>query len=47
MGTLVFLVLRLIFNYNALGDVQTIATLVSLDSIALILFFKLKGKKAE
>lgn len=36
-----------IFHYNAIGDAQTIATLVSLDSIALILFFKLKGKKAE
>jgi len=47
MGTLVFLVLRLVFGYNALGDAQTIATLISLDSIALVLFFKLKGKKAE
>jgi hypothetical protein len=47
MGTIVFLILRLAFGYNAIGDAQTIATLVSLDSIALILFFKLKGKKAE
>ncbi len=47
MGTLVFLVLRLVFGYNALGDGQTIAILVSLDSIALILLLKLKSKKAE
>jgi len=47
MGTLVFLVLRLVFGYNALGDGQTLATLVSLDSIALILILKLKSRKSE
>jgi len=47
MGTLVFLVLRLVFGYNELADVQTLATLVSLDSIALILLLKLKSRKAE
>ena len=47
MGTLVFLVLRLIFHYNAIGDAQTLATLVSLDSIALILLLRLKSGKAE
>jgi len=47
VGTLVFLVLRLVFGYNALGDGQTLATLVSLDSIALILFFRLKPGKSD
>ena len=47
MGTIVFLVLRLAFGYNAVGDGQTLATLVSLDSIALILLLKLKSRKAE
>jgi len=37
MGTLVFLILRLLFGYNEPGDGQTIATLVSLDSIAVML----------
>ncbi len=44
MGTLVFLVLRLIFGYNCEGDGQTLATLISLDTIALVLFLKLKNK---
>jgi len=44
MGTLVFLVLRLIFEYNCEGDGQTLASLISLDTIALVLFLKLKGK---
>jgi len=43
MGTIVFLVLRFIFGINFLGDGQTLATLVSLDSIALVLFLKLKS----
>ena len=47
MGTIVFLVLRLAFGYNAVGDAQTIATLISLDSIAVILFLKIKSRKAE
>jgi len=44
VGTLVFLVLRLIFGYNCEGDGQTLATLISLDTIALVLFLKLKNK---
>ena len=44
MGTLVFLVLRLAFGYNNVGDGQVLALLISLDSIAAILFFKLKNK---
>lgn len=47
MGTIVFLILRLVFGYNHLGDAQTVATLVSLDSIALILLLKLRGRKAD
>jgi len=46
MGTIVFLVLRFVFGYNFYGDAQTFATLVSLDTIALILlvgFFR-KGR---
>jgi hypothetical protein len=46
MGTLVFLILRLVFHYNAIGDAQTLATLVSLDTIALILLLKLKSGKS-
>ena len=42
MGTIVFLVLRFIFGINYYGDGQTLATLISLDSIALVLFLKLK-----
>lgn len=44
MGTLVFLILRLVFGYNCEGDGQTLATLISLDSIALVLFWKLRAK---
>ncbi|MCD4776367.1 MAG: hypothetical protein K8S15_10000 [Candidatus Aegiribacteria sp.] len=47
MGTIVFLILRLVFGYNYMGDVQTLATVVSLDSIALVLLWKLKSKKSE
>ncbi|MFO7949235.1 MAG: hypothetical protein R6U36_02575 [Candidatus Fermentibacteraceae bacterium] len=46
MGTIVFLILRFAFGYNFYGDAQTFATLVSLDTIALILlvgFFR-KGR---
>ena len=46
MGTLVFLVLRLIFGYNYAGDAQILAMVVSLDSIALVLLWKLKSKKS-
>lgn len=44
MGTLVFLVMRLVFGYNNVGDGQVLAILISLDSIAIILFLKLKAK---
>jgi hypothetical protein len=42
VGTIVFLILRFIFGINYYGDGQTLATLISLDSIALVLFLKLK-----
>lgn len=42
MGTIVFLILRFAFGLNQPGDAQTIATLVSLDTISIILFLKLK-----
>lgn len=45
MGTIVFLVLRLVFGYNYYGDAQTLATVVSLDSIAIVLWWKLKARK--
>ena len=38
MGTIVFLILRFVFGFNYLGDAQAIATLVSIDSIAIVLF---------
>lgn len=44
MGTLVFLILRLVFGYNCEGDGQTLATLISLDTIAIVLFLRLKNK---
>lgn len=44
MGTIVFLVLRLAFGFNTYGDAQVLAILVSLDSIAVTLFFRLKRK---
>jgi ABC-type sugar transport system permease subunit len=47
MGTILFLVLRLAFGYNAPGDAQAISIIVSLDSIAAVLFFKLKRNKPE
>jgi len=42
MGTIVFLVLKFAFGIDHLGDGQAIAIMVSLDSIALVLFLKLK-----
>ncbi len=45
MGTIVFLVLRFIFGFNWYGDAQTLATTVSLDSIALILLLRLRCRK--
>ena len=45
MGTILFLVLRLAFGYNALGDAQAISMIVSLDTIAVVLFLKLKKAK--
>ncbi len=44
MGTIVFLVMRLAFGYNTYGDAQTLAILVSLDTISLILLWKLRRK---
>jgi hypothetical protein len=46
MGTLVFLILRFAFGYNTWGDAQTLSTVVSLDTISLILFFRLRNKKS-
>jgi len=46
MGTLVFLVLRFVFGFNTWGDAQTFATVVSLDTISLVLFFRLRNKKS-
>ncbi|MBD3369069.1 hypothetical protein GF402_01745 [Candidatus Fermentibacteria bacterium] len=48
MGTVVFLILRFVFGYNFYGDAQTFATLISLDTIALVLFLiflKMRGRK--
>jgi len=45
MGTIVFIILRVAFGINNYGDGQTLATLVSLDTIGLLLFLHLrKGK---
>ena len=44
MGTITFLILRFAFGFNAIGDAQTFATIVSLDSIALVLFLILRKK---
>lgn len=48
MGTVVFLILRFVFGYNFYGDAQTFATLISLDTIALVLlliFLKMRSRK--
>ena len=45
LGTLVFLVLYFGFGINYFGDGQTIATIVSLDTISVILFLKFRKKK--
>ena len=42
MGTIVFLILRFLFSINNYGDGQTLATVVSLDTIALVLFLHLR-----
>ena len=42
MGTILFLILRFAFGLNHPGDAQTISMVLSLDTIALILFLKLK-----
>ena len=47
MGTILFLILRIAFGYNAPGDAQAISITVSLDSIALILLLKLKSGKRD
>jgi hypothetical protein len=46
MGTLVFLALRFFFHYDTFGDAQTLSTVVSLDTISLILFLRLRNKKS-
>ncbi len=45
MGTLLFLVLHFGFGINYFGDGQVIATVVSLDAIAIVLFLKFRKKK--
>jgi hypothetical protein len=45
MGTLVFLILRLVFKFDFYGDAQALATVVSLDTISLVLFIRLRNKK--
>jgi hypothetical protein len=45
MGTLVFLILRFAFGFNTWGDAQTLSTVVSLDTISLVLFIRLRNKK--
>ena len=42
MGTIVFIILRFVFGINNYGDGQTLATLVSLDTIAIMLFLHLR-----
>lgn len=45
MGTLVFIILRFGFGINNYGDGQTLATLVSLDTIALVLYLQFRKTK--
>jgi hypothetical protein len=45
LGTLVFIILRFGFGINNYGDGQTLAILVSLDTIAMLLFLHLKKAK--
>ncbi|MCP4646593.1 MAG: hypothetical protein GY852_02510 [bacterium] len=45
MGTIVFIILRFVFGINNYGDGQTMATLVSLDTIAFVLYLQLRKKK--
>jgi len=45
MGTLVFIILRFDFGINSYGHRQTLATLVSLDTLALVLFMHRKKKR--
>ena len=45
MGTLVFIILRFVFGINNYGDGQTLATLVSLDTIALVLYLNFRKTK--
>ncbi len=45
MGTLVFIILRFVFGINNYGDGQTVATLISLDTISLVLYLHLRKKK--
>jgi hypothetical protein len=45
MGTVVFLILRFGFGINNYGDGQVLAILVSLDTIAGLLFLHLRRKR--
>jgi hypothetical protein len=45
LGTLDFIILRFGFGINNYGDGQTLAILVSLDTIAMLLFLHLKKAK--
>ena len=45
MGTLLFVILRFVFGINNYGDGQTLATLVSLDTIALVLYLGFRKPK--
>lgn len=47
MGTVVLIVLRFVFGFDSPGDAQTLATVVSLDSIALILLLKPGLRKGD
>lgn len=45
MGTIIFLILRLVLGYNTQGDAQTLATVVSLDSIAFVLLLRFMSRR--
>jgi hypothetical protein len=45
LGTLVFIILRFGFGINNYGDGQTLATLVSLDTIAFLLLLHFRKVK--
>lgn len=45
LGTIVFIILRFGFGINNYGDGQTLATLVSLDTIAFLLLLHFRKMK--